>query len=274
MSSSLGLKFLYHTVPGRIILKQLVKPSVSVRMGKFLSTGLSARLVPGYVKKNGIDLSRYEVPAGGYVSFNDFFTRKLLPENRPKPNSGLTAPCDGLLTVLDIDSESNFLIKNSNYSLVRLLKDRELADKFSNGTAFIFRLTPSHYHRYNFCSNGTVSSQKRISGKLHCVRPIALEQLPVFIENSREYVTIESEQAGKLIQMEVGALFVGKISNYAHKDETYHVRTTDEKGYFEFGGSTIIVLTDHRVSVNEAILNRKRNEEGEIPVVIGESLIN
>ncbi|OON86688.1 hypothetical protein BXO88_06765 [Oribacterium sp. C9] len=273
MSSSLGLKFLYHTVPGRFILKQLVKPSVSVRMGKFLSTGFSARLVPGYVRKNGIDLNRYEVPADGYASFNDFFTRKLRLENRPRPKSELIAPCDGLLTVLDIDSESNFLIKNSNYSLVRLLKDKELAEKFSNGTAFIFRLTPSHYHRYNFCSNGTVSSQKTISGKLHCVRPIALEQLPVFIENSREYVTIESVHSGKLVQMEVGALFVGKISNYEHNDMNYHVHTTDEKGYFEFGGSTIIVLTDHRVSVNDEILKRKRNDEGEIPVTIGESLI-
>ncbi|ETP73265.1 phosphatidylserine decarboxylase [Lachnospiraceae bacterium JC7] len=273
MSNSLGLKFLYHTVPGRIILKQLVKPSVSVKMGRFLSTGFSARLVPGYVKKNGIDLNRYEVPSAGYASFNDFFTRKLRLENRPKPKSELIAPCDGLLTVLDIDSESNFLIKNSNYSLVRLLKDKELADRFSNGTAFIFRLTPNHYHRYNFCSNGTVSSQKTITGKLHCVRPIALEQLPVFIENSREYVTIESDHEGTLIQMEVGALFVGKISNYQHKDKIYSVRTTDEKGYFEFGGSTIIVLTDHRIRVNEEILKRKRNEEGEIPVTIGESLI-
>lgn len=273
MSSSLGLKFLYHTVPGRFILKQLVKPPVSVRMGKFLSTGISARLVPHYVKKNGIDLKRYEVPAGGYVSFNDFFTRRLRPENRPRPQSELIAPCDGLLTVLDIDNDSSFLIKNSHYSLARLLRNRELADTFSNGTAFIFRLTPSHYHRYNFCSNGTVSEQKTIPGKLHCVRPIALEQLPVFIENSREYVTIDSDHAGKLVQMEVGALFVGKISNYEHKEKPYTVRTTDEKGYFEFGGSTIIVLTDHRVSVSETILRRKRNEEGEIPVTIGESLI-
>lgn len=273
MNSSLGLKFLYHTIPGRFILSQLVKPSVSVMMGRFLSTGLSARLVPGYVKKNEIDLKRYEVPAGGYSSFNAFFTRRLRLENRPIPESELIAPCDGLLTVLDIDSESNFLIKNSNYSLVRLLKNRELADQFKNGTAFIFRLTPSHYHRYNFCSNGIVSARKTISGKLHCVRPIALEQLPVFIENSREYVTIESNLSGKLIQMEVGALFVGKISNYEHKEAKYSVHTTDEKGYFEFGGSTIIVLTDHRVSVRKELLKRKRNEEGEIPVTIGESLI-
>lgn len=255
-----------------MILKQLVRPSVSKKGGRFLSTKLSAGLVPRYVKKNHIDLNRFVVPAGGYRSFNDFFTRRMKPGYFSIAKSELISPCDGLLTVQKIDENSNFHIKNSYYSLTRLLRDDALAEKFRNGTAFIFRLTPSHYHRYNFCANGNVSARKVINGKLHCVRPIALEQLPVFIENSREYIAIEST-VGNIVQMEVGALMVGKISNSENLQKGTKASTTREKGYFEFGGSTIIVLTDKRIELNEAISKRAKNDEGEIPVSIGESLI-
>lgn len=255
-----------------MILRQLVKPSVSKYGGRFLSTKLSAGLVPRYVEKNHIDLGRFEIPSGGYSSFNDFFTRRMKPGFLSIAKSELISPCDGLLTVFNIDETSNFRIKNSYYSLARLLRDDALAEKFKNGTAFIFRLTPSHYHRYNFCANGNVSLRKVINGKLHCVRPIALEQLPVFIENSREYITIEST-VGNIVQMEVGALLVGKISNQKGLVAGSKAAATEEKGYFEFGGSTIIVLTDQKTVLNEAISKRAKNEEGEIPVRIGESLI-
>ena len=67
----------------------------------------------------------------------------------------------------------------------------------------------------------------------------------IIIQNSREYAVIDSEEYGKIVQMEVGALLVGKISNkgYVAGDE---VRKGEEKGYFEYGGSSIVVLTKHR----------------------------
>lgn len=67
----------------------------------------------------------------------------------------------------------------------------------------------------------------------------------IIIQNSREYAVIDSEEYGKIVQMEVGALLVGKISNkgYVAGDE---VCKGEEKGYFEHGGSSIVVLTKHR----------------------------
>ena len=42
--------------------------------------------------------------------------------------------------------------------------------------------------------------------------------------------------------MEVGALMVGKITNHKLTRQTRQVVAGQEKGYFEFGGSTIVVL--------------------------------
>jgi phosphatidylserine decarboxylase len=58
--------------------------------------------------------------------------------------------------------------------------------------------------------------------------------------------------------MEVGALGVGKIVNH---DEKGLVNRGEEKGYFEFGGSTIILLVERdAVSIRKDLI--KNTEEG------------
>ncbi len=271
MSNSICLFLLYKTVPGRAVLKFLTEPPISKAAGVLLSTKLSASIVPHYVKSNHIDMERFEVPRGGYRSFNDFFTRKLKLRYVKASESELICPCDGLLTIKKIDESSTFHIKNCDYSVPRLIGSKALSSDYSGGTAFIFRLTPSHYHRYRFCTDGRLIMQKKIPGKLHTVRPIALETVPVFAENSRELTVIRNDSLGNIIQMEVGALMVGKISNHKRLLKDI-VNSNEEKGYFEFGGSTIIVIVPGDIKVNPELLKRHKNIEGEIPVVVGEKL--
>ena len=120
--------------------------------------------------------------------------------------------------------------------------------------------------------DGTVYANRRINGELHCVRPVALETFKVFTQNSREYSVIKSEEYGRIIQMEVGAMLVGKISNRQFSERHFSVTGGEEKGYFEYGGSTIILLFENSIELNEEILNREP-VNGEIPVKIGEKLI-
>ena len=130
-------------------------------------------------------------------------------------------------------------IKNTIYDLAGLLKNNILAEEFIGGYGLIYRLTPKHYHRYIFPDDAMAGKPKRIEGILHCVRPVALDRYPVFTENTREYTVLETENFGKIIQMEIGAIMVGKITN--HK-LVGRVARGMEKGCFEFGGSTIVVL--------------------------------
>ena len=60
---------------------------------------------------------------------------------------------------------------------------------------------------------------RKIRGKLHCVRPIALRTVPVFAQNSREYEVIAAGKFGIVVQMEIGALLVGKINNFREKTD-------------------------------------------------------
>ena len=269
MKESLSVRFLYKTIPGRIVLKALTAPIISIKAANVLNSKLSALYIPVFAKKNHIDMEKFVRPFGGYYSFNEFFMRKMKDEYLDLEDGTLCSPCDGLLTIKAIDENSTFKIKNCEYDMERLLNDSDLAKRFVGGTALIFRLTPTHYHRYNYCASGKASDVIRIDGKLHCVRPIALTEYPVFTENSREYITIDSEKLGTIVQMEVGALLVGLIEN----DSVYATKAVinSEKGHFEFGGSTIIVLLDHKVRLKHRLKTRERID-GEIPVKIGEAL--
>ena len=80
---SRALSFLYDTVPGRILLKPLKARWVSKLAGAFMDSPLSHPLIPGFVRKNGIDLSEYE--HARYRCFNDCFCRRIRPELRPLP---------------------------------------------------------------------------------------------------------------------------------------------------------------------------------------------
>ena len=267
---SLSLRFLYNTAPGRLLLKPLISPALSRLVGKWMSSPLSRPMIRRFVKKNGICLSDYEVE--NYRCFNDCFTRRIKKENRPFSTvaSDFVSPCDALLSVYPIREDSVFHIKGSDYSIYGLLGGNEaLAEKYAGGVCLVFRLCVHHYHRYAYIDKGTKGENVFLPGKLHTVRPIALERFPVFIRNSREYTVMETENFGTLTQMEVGALLVGKIQN--HHGAHAFVRG-EEKGTFLYGGSTIILLLEKdRVTLREALWNATAEGE-ETEVRMGEVL--
>lgn len=102
-----------------------------------------------------------------------------------------------------------------------------------------------------------VKESEVIDGCLHCVRPAAYSSVPVFVENSREYIVLSTPAFGTVVQMEVGALLVGKIHNFRSNRRVFQGQ---EKGYFEFGGSTILVLVKkNRRNREECVQGWKRS---------------
>lgn len=251
------LSFLYTNIFGRMLLKPLIQPQVSKLAGRYLSSAHSKWLIPKFIERNEIDMDIYE--ECDYSSFNDFFTRKIKPDCRPVPEDldVLISPCDCLATVYPIQENTTFSIKNTEYTLRSLLRSPRLAKRFRGGYAYILRLTVEDYHRYLYSVSGKQSKNYHIDGTFHTVNPIANDYLPIYKENTREYTVIHSKEFGDVLQMEVGALLVGKISN--HKQSTVVTRG-EEKGFFEYGGSTIVVLTQKgRVTPRSDLLTNSKN---------------
>lgn len=268
------LKFLYTTFPGRVILKGLTAKPVSRACGTFLDSHFSKPLIKPFVEKNDIDLSICErEKTSDYDSFNDFFTRQLKTGMRPiaQDENRLMAPCDGLLSAYVITEGLVIPVKRSCYKVSDLLHSKNLAKEYNGGLCLVYRLSVKHYHRYVYADTGIKGKNHRINGILHTVQPVALRHVPVFTENQREFVQIKTKNFGKIIQMEVGALLVGKIKN--HHDRVKKVLRGEEKGYFKYGGSTIIVLIkkEHIGNIDpKYYINTLHNIE--TPVVMGQSL--
>lgn len=252
-----GLSFLYNTFLGRMILKPVVKNAfISNLVALFMNSRLSKIIIKSFIKRHNINMDDYE--SKKYSSFNDFFTRKIRTSKRPISNdkNSFISPCDAKLTCYKINSNLTFNVKNSKYSVSSILKDKKLAKTYLAGYALVFRLSPEDYHHYLFCDDGIIINNYKIHGKFHTVNPIVYDKFKVFKENERECTIIKTENFKMVTYVEVGALLVGKIRNLKTSGLVYKGK---EKGYFEYGGSTIVVLVEKdAVVIDDDILKNSK----------------
>lgn len=233
------LNRLYNTRSGGYALKLLVRPGFSRKCARVLDSSYSRVYIKRFIRKNEIDMSEYV--SKRWRSFNDFFIREIRPDARPVDMNprALISPCDCHMSAYTITPGCRFRVKGAEYTVDSLLHDEKLANEYRDGMCLIFRLMPDNYHRYIYPDWGTKSDNTFIQGKLHTVRPVAQGKYRIFATNSREYTTLHTQNFGDMIFMEVGALMVGRICNH-HAQHAFS--RGDEKGYFEYGGSTIIAL--------------------------------
>jgi len=264
-SSPLGMKFLE-----AIIKKKLF----SKLYGMHCDSKFSKKKIQGFIKSLDIDMSISENKGEDFDCFNDFFTRKLKMESRPLDltESTFISPGDGrLLAYENIDLNNLVQVKGITYSLIELICDNLTASKFNNGTCLILRLCPTDYHRFHFVDSGTCDNTIKIKGSYYSVNPIALEKVPkVFCKNKREWSIFHSDNFGEILYIEVGATCVGTIvQSYEPSKE---VSKGMEKGYFKFGGSTIVLfLEKEKIKIDEDII-KQTNLGYETKVLMGEQL--
>lgn len=254
-----SLRFLYNTAVGRILLRPLICKPISSIAGWFMDRRISAMFVKGFIKSNNIDMSDYEERK--FRSFNDFFTRGLKDGARPVADGedDFVSPSDARLSVYDITPECYYTVKGVDYTIADLLESEELAERFNGGKCLIFRLAVDNYHRYGWCADGKAEKTVHIKGKYHTVQPIAMRRFPIFRENVREYTVVETEKFGTIVQIEVGALMVGRIVNIDNNSCT--AKKGAEKGKFEFGGSTVVVLLEKdKVNLDEEFIQNTAND--------------
>lgn len=265
------LSRLYSNPAGRGLMRLLVCPFISRAVGRLLDMRFSVCLIGPFVKKHKIDLSSYADEK--YRSYNDFFTRQIKPGFRPLQggHETLVCPCDGKLSVYPLTEGKNtrLSIKNTSYTVESLLGSASLAKHYAGGWACVFRLTVDDYHRYCYIDDGEKSKNYRIPGVFHTVNPAAAEVLPVYKENTREFSLLKSSHFKTVAMLEVGALLVGKITNY---DQEGKVKRGAEKGRFEFGGSTIVLLFEKNAVRIDAHFIENTNKGCETIIIMGERL--
>jgi len=219
-------------------------------------------------------LNEKEFAKNNFTSFNDFFTRKLVPSARPIDLDQNVAimPADGrYLAYQSFDDVKKIFVKGENFTLSEFLKDGLLAEKYSKGTIVIARLCPIDYHRFHFPFDCTPDMPKYINGKLHSVNPIALwKNIKYLSENKRVVTKLKSEKFGEVLFVEIGAVNVGSIHQTFSPNS--HQKKGKEKGYFSFGGSCIVMLFEpEKIKIDQDLLDASYKKI-EVYAKMGQSL--
>ncbi len=236
---------IYNTSLGKGLLNLIIKRKIlSTLYGKLCDTSISRLFIKKFVKNFDIDINQFEKGLTEYSSFNDFFYRKLKHNGRNicYEKTNLISPCDSkLLAIENIDEYSTFKVKGFEYKLEDLINNKELSNDYKNGCCLIFRLCPTDYHRFHFIDSGFCHKTHYIKGNYFSVNPIALSQIgKIFCENKREYSVFKSDNFDAVLYVEIGATFVGSIIQTY--EENHPINRGDEKGFFKFGGSTVMLF--------------------------------
>lgn len=178
-----------------------------------------------------------------YVSFNDFFTRKLLPQARliDQNFNTIVSPADGSISEIGmIKMDKLIQAKGHEYTVRDLLGgDSKTAAEFENGAFATIYLSPKDYHRVHIPYSGHFLNKIYIPGKLFSVNSRTTRVVPNLFARNERVVTFFQTDIGKMAVILVGAMIVGNIVITAQEGSL--LEKGDELGYFQLG-STVIIL--------------------------------
>ncbi len=257
------LRWAYETWLGGIALEGVIKrPWFSGLYGKWADRGCSRKEIARFIERFNLDPGEFLEPVESLETFNQFFHRKLKPSARPiaEGEKALSFPADGRhLFIPDLSQSQTIWAKGQAFDLPRLLGGADLASRFVNGSALISRLCPTDYHRFHFPLAGTPGSPRLINGPLYSVNPIALSHSLAYLwENKRRITLVSDALVGDYLFLEIGATNVGSIVDTAKPDAP--ILRGDEKGYFRFGGSMVMMIfPEARIEAAEDLAEQSRN---------------
>lgn len=253
-----SLFLLYTTGFGHMLLKLFIKRVwVAKLVGWWMNWKISRKKILPFVLRYDIDLDQFEKKLEDYKHFNDFFYRKFRMGVRPicGGNESICFPAEGRhMGFKNFDEDQTFFIKGKRFSIESLVNNKMIAEHFRGGTCVVSRLSPVDYHRFHFPCDGMPQKSYCINGTLLSVNPIALQSsFRTFGENKRWVTLLKSDTFGQVLIVEIGATFIGSVN------QTFvpfsEVKKGDEKGFFAFGGSTVVTIFEHgRVELSDDLI--------------------
>jgi phosphatidylserine decarboxylase len=245
------VNWMYKSQPGKALSFFLCKAPISKAYGFLQDLPTSKDKIPEFISDYNIQINDF-LPEEGrseknpYSSFNKFFIRKFKAHLRPfiENQNEMGAFAEARYYGFSSVSPNEKIPVKGNYLAAKgLINNYKWNEVFQNGPLLLARLCPVDYHRFHFPDNCKIIDEFRIPGLYHSVNPVAIhEKEDIFITNERHVTILETENFGKLAYIEVGAICVGKIVQSKKLILGSKHKKGDEKGYFLFGGSTVIVL--------------------------------
>ncbi len=198
-----------------------------------------------------------------WMSFNQFFSREVKGGLRPVAgmfdDKIICSPADCTFKEkFHIDEHSQIIVKNTHrYNVLDLLEGSPYKDRFENGLFMHSFLGPDDYHRFHAPVRGTVLESRAIHEQVYLDVEIndgqfdAPDGAGYQFSQTRGLIIFDSP-IGLVAVLPIGMAQVSSVNMNAVVGSYFN--KGNEFGYFQFGGSDIILLfeADSGVTVTAA----------------------
>jgi phosphatidylserine decarboxylase len=190
----------------------------------------------------------------GFVSWNDFFTRRfkdgIRPVHSPDDDDVIVSACESTPYAIatDVQLQDSFWIKSQPYSLRDMLANNEACVQFVGGTVYQAFLSATNYHRWHSPVAGTIVGVVIQPGTYYseadsegadATDPIVSQGYLAHVA-TRAIILIQADNPiiGLVGFVAIGMSEVSSCLIDPAIATDYHVSKGEELGYFQFGGST------------------------------------
>jgi phosphatidylserine decarboxylase len=200
--------------------------------------------------------------AGGWASFDAFFTRKLRDGVRAidRDPRAVLSPADGRIeSMARIEEGGTFLVKGRRYSVDELAGDTHEAQRLLGGVGFVVYLSPRDYHRVHAPVSGQIRRIRSMPGDYYPVNAIGMRHVDNLLSrNRRVAIEIDADGGlGRVTVVMVVAMIVGRITAIGSdaRDVPFGVHTFDppmrvergeELGVFHLGSTAVVLVEPPR----------------------------
>jgi len=261
------------------IFLQFIAPKqlITVVAGKLANLDcptLTPKVIAWFVKRYQVNMAEAANPdIHRYKTFNDFFTRALMPNARPLTKSDFICPVDGAISQFGaIQDDQIFQAKGHDYSTLALVAgNTSLASQFNNGQFACLYLSPKDYHRIHMPCDGKLIRMSYVPGDLFSVNPTTAANVPnLFARNERVVCAFASEKHGTFVMVLVGATIVGSmatvwhdakdgiinpprrksIKTWSYANQNIALKQGEEMGRFLLGSTVVMLFEKDQLAFN------------------------
>lgn len=258
--------WLFTSTIGKLVNFTISFPLFSQMASKYLKSATSLKKINDF--KHEFEINDNDFIEDEFKSLNDYFIRRFKPTVRPfsKNESDFSSLAEGYYLV---SPDASLPIKGITSTASELIQSDP---EFKIKQSIVVRLSPKEYHRFHFPFSGVLKSVKKIKGKLYSINPVTLKyDSQLFIRNKRTVLQLEFDNQASAYIVLIGATYIGSIQITHQVGQRFN--KGDQCGYFEFGGSTAVILLNTELKFNKKILNY--SQQGiETFVKLGETIAN
>lgn len=232
-------------------------------IGQWLNSPESVSNLEAFKTNPDYEIEDYIEPPGGWLNFNQFFSRQIRPGARPVDDMGndeiVVSPADSRFCgTFPINQEASVTAKGFNWNIHELLNGSDYADEFKNGIYGHSFLAPTNYHRFHTPVRGKLLEMRTIMGSVTMEvgrlpdGALGVSKAEIGYQFTQERgLAILDSPIGLVAVVPIGMGIVSSVTFSAKPGST--LEKGSELGFFSFGGSDVILLFQEKARLKWSI---------------------